>query len=213
MECPYKECKSSLKPWNAATNFSNPVLSVKYAADTGMIRSHQLLLEFGAGNLRNTLYLMRTMRNIEYYVVENVEVVRRFHDKYAEFKNQGGHLIEDRIDMDNFDIIICTFVLEIICPLSERLETLQLLARSLRYDGHLVASFRGYPGVKGSKYKQCPAGEGFITPLSTFIKPFSIKEAEQLLEEAGFTNFVTLQKYRVDKPQNIHVTVGLGKQQ
>jgi hypothetical protein len=73
----------------------------------------------------------------------------------------------------------------------------------------LVASFRGYPGVKGSKYKTCRMGDGLITPLNTFVKPYSIPEVKNLLDSSGFKFFHTLQNYRVNKPQNIHIKASL----
>jgi len=209
MECPYGSCRSSLKPWNAATNFLNPVPSVTFAVDAGLISPHHNVLEFGGGNLRNALYVMSKLPNVRYNVIEKIEVVNRFRNMYDEFERRGGHLLQGEFSGRTFDLVVCTFVLETICPSSQRIEVLRSLCKALESGGSLIASFRGYPGVKGTRYERCPAGEGFITPLKTFIKPFSIPEVQDLLKEAGFMCFETLQKYRVQSPQNIHIKARL----
>jgi SAM-dependent methyltransferase len=210
MECSYESCRNTLKPENSATNFQKPALSVTFAINTGKICSGQKLLEMGAGNLRNALYVMRNINNIDYYVLEMREVVDRFTNNYTKFRRLGGHLFYSVPSKESFDIIICTFVFETICPSSKRLDILQSIVTILKSDGILVASFRGYPGVKGTKYELCPAREGLITPLRTFIKPFSLSELREFFGIVGLTNFEALQKYRTESPQNIHVAVRRG---
>ncbi|MFC2047125.1 hypothetical protein ACFLTK_02465 [Chloroflexota bacterium] len=97
-ECQHESCRNSLKPWNAATNFPNPAFSIKSAMDTGIIAPSMNVLEFGAGNLRNALYVMRTLPNIEYSIVEMKEVSDRFQDNYSEFVRIGGHLLQNDLD-------------------------------------------------------------------------------------------------------------------
>ncbi len=206
MDCPHEVCRRSLKPENAATNFSSPVLSVTTAFDTGRISSNQHLLEFGGGNLRNALYVLRTVPNIKYNVIEIAEVLNRFQGNYVEFQRLGGQVSQELTDERRYDVAICTFVLETICPSPKRLFMLRSVTRALKKGGILIASFRGYPGVKETKYQPCLAGEGFITPHKTFIKPFSIPEVEGLLKEVGYSEFDTLEKYRTDSPQNIHIS-------
>lgn len=206
MECRYESCRTSLRPWNAATNFSNPAFSVKVAADTGIIIPTFHILEFGAGNLRNALYITSKFSNIKYIVVERQEAINRFHSSYAEFRQRGGQLLKEVSSELVVDIVVCTFVLETICPSSQRLSALLSLKQTLDKGGILIASFRGYKGIRGTKYERCPAGEGFITPLKTFVRGFSIPEVEEFLGDAGFSGFETLRKYRVEKPDNIHIT-------
>jgi ABC-type transport system substrate-binding protein len=209
MECKYSACRSSLKPWNAATNFSSPSLSVKSAVSTQLLKSNQRILEFGAGNLRNALFIMNTIHGIQYSVVEIPEVITRFYSNYQAFQQMGGNLLKQGFKELKFDAVICTFVLETICPLAERVEVLKSLVEAMDKDAMLITSFRGYPGVKGTKYRQCLAREGYISPRSTFIKPYSLPEVRQLLEDAGLNNIETLEKYRVKSPQNIHIIARL----
>lgn len=205
MDCPFEECRSSLKPWNTATNFSGPSLSVKFAVNTGIISPDTSVLEFGSGNLRNALYTLRMLPEVQYNVVEIAEVIDRFRNNYTDFEQLGGFILQGLPPKRTFDVIVCTFVLETICPSSKRVQTLQLIAEKLKERGTLLASFRGWPGVKGTKYKQCQAREGFITPLKTFVKPFSLPEVEELLHDSGFNNIETIKKYRTMSPQNIHI--------
>ena len=205
MECEYQSCNRSLKPWNSATNFPGAALSVKRALDTKIILPEHKLLEFGAGNLRNIMQIISELHNnLNCYVIEKEEVKDRFKTKYTEYSQRKGTVLSD-CENEEFDGIICTFVLETICPSSERTKTLKSLKTSLGKDGYIIASFRGYSGVKGTKYMKCPADEGFISPLGTFIKPYSIPEVTTLFSGIGFSNLMFLEKYRVEYPQNIHV--------
>jgi len=205
IECRHEDCRDSLKPWNAATNFTSPAYSVTYAVNANMISPGHCILEFGGGNLRNTLFLMSKMPTAEYHVVEKPEVVDRFRSSYKEFERRGGHLILEGLSQRPFEVIVCTYVLETICPSSQRTKVLLSLRKALRSGGIFIASFRGYPGVKGTKYEQCPAGEGYITPRRTFIKPYSMTEVRELIKATGFTSLEALQNYQVESPQNIHI--------
>jgi hypothetical protein len=195
---------------NAATNFSNPTRAIVIALDSERISSNQHLLELGGGNLRNALYVLRTLANVKYDVVEIAGVISRFKGNYLELERLGEQVFEEMKGECLYDAAICTFVLETICPSSKRLSILHSCTRAIKKGGILIASFRGYPGVKGTKYQPCLAGEGFITPLKTFIKPFSIPEVKDVLEEAGYNEFETLQKYRTESPQNIHIIARKG---
>jgi hypothetical protein len=211
VECQYESCRSSLRPWNAATNFLTPAFSVKAAVDTGIIAPPLHVLEFGAGNLRNALYVTGKFPDIRYTVIERQEAISRFHGNYVEFKKRGGQLLQEVSDDLVVDVIVCTFVLETICPSSQRLSILLSIKQALGKTGILVASFRGYKGIRGTKYERCPAGEGFVTPLKTFIRGFSVTEVNEFLEDAGFINVETLKKYRVVSPENIHIKAVLGE--
>lgn len=204
MECEYQSCNQALKPWNSATNFPSAALSVKRALDGKIILPEHKLLEFGSGNLRNIFQIISELHNnLNCFVIEKEEVKNRFKTKYTEYSLGKGTILSD-YENEKFDGIICTFVLETVCPSSQRTETLISLKSSLAKDGYLIVSFRGYSGVKGTKYKKCPADEGFISPLGTFIKPYSIPEVTALFSGIGFSNLIFLEKYRVEYPQNIH---------
>jgi hypothetical protein len=163
------------------------------------------VLEIGSGNLRNVLYIANSIDKVDLYCYEIKNTIEKFLNNYKYFKEHGGKIIEDEFDKEKYDAILSTFFLETICPQEKRICILKLIKKSLSKRGVLVASFRGYTGVLGSKYKKCPEGEGLISPLHTFIKPYSIIEIEHLLASCGFNKVIQLQNYKVNIPKNIHI--------
>lgn len=164
------------------------------------------MLEFGSGNLRNSLFLLKRLPRAELFACELPRTMERFRDAYLQFEKKKGHIVDARkLGSRRFDTVVCTFVLETVCPRERRLSMLGAIRRSMKEKGALVASFRGYPGVRGTNYGECPLGEGLITPLKTFVAPSSLAEVDGLLREAGFGSVEWLQKYRVQEPENIHV--------
>lgn len=203
-----EKCKKRLKPENSATNFPNPVLSVRRAMERGTIKEKMEILEVGAGNFRNGLFILKNLKNCTYYSFDLQDTLKRFSNNLNKYKELGGDIILKKDIKDKkFDIIISTFVIETICPEIDRYSLLKFIKDKMKKNGILIASFRGYPGVYGTKYKDCPTGEGLISTLRTFIKPFSISEIVSLFNELDLKDINFLQKYRVDKPKNIHVIV------
>ncbi len=211
MDCPHSECRRSLRPANAATNFKNPVLSVKRSVERKIIRSQDVILEVGAGNLRNAAYVLDTVPGVTYFAFEVPECLSRFRNRYEDLHKRGVVVLEQGYEREPaaYDVVICTFVLETICPETARIRTLQDISKVLKRSGYLIVSFRGYPGVRGSAYRQCDAGEGLLTPLKTFVKPYSVAEAEALLRQGGFLRVEMLEQYRVPSPENIHLVAQL----
>jgi SAM-dependent methyltransferase len=197
----------NLRPANAATNFRNPVLSVQRAVQRGIIRPQDVILEIGAGNLRNAAYVLDAVSDVTYFAFDIPECVSRFADRYRALGEQGVIVLEQGYEHElaAYDVVICTFVLETICPETTRTRTLEKISNALKRTGCLIVSFRGYPGVRGSAYRLCDAGEGLITPLKTFVRPYSVPEAGALLRRGGFLHVEMLQQYQVELPENIHL--------
>lgn len=199
-------CHKRLNPSNAARNFDSPALSVKVALEHGILREDQKILEIGSGNLRNSRFILKRIPKVKISCFELETTIERFHDGYKKFCMMGGRVLKNLFNCkEKYDIIICTFVLETICPESRRMAILRLIKKSIKKNGVFIASFRGYSGVRGNNYKQCPLNQGLITPLHTFIKPYSIQELNEFLDKVRFNFLLPLQKYRVNKPQNIHI--------
>jgi len=155
--------------------------------------------------LRNSLFIMNSIPLTKIFAYELEPTIQRFSDNYILFKKAGGQIIKGELGARKYDIVISTFVLETICPSNRRKIFLSRIRRALKRRGILIASFRGYPGVIGSRYYICPMGEGLISPLNTFIKPYDIPEIVSLLTDSGFKSVRFLQKYRCDRPRNIHL--------
>jgi len=205
MECSFSDCRDRLTPGNAATNFPNPSLSVRRAVEGRIVGRGSTILEVGSGNLRNARYIRARLDGTRYDVFELEEVQERFKEQYESFRNGGGRVLTADLGRRHYDFVICTFVLETVCPAVRRDELLAQIRSRLRPGGALIASIRGVPGVRGARYTKCPAGEGFVTPLRTFVRPYSIREARRLLTAGGFEEVKALQRYRVEAPENIHL--------
>jgi len=204
-ECQNKECASKLIISNSARNFAGPALSVRLAINRRLIRCGQEILEIGSGNLRNMVFISHALDRPHLYVHENIRTIHRFEANYAAFQKNGGHILNSFFNRKKYDVVLCTFVLETICPAARRFFYLKSIKASLKNEGIIIASFRGHSGVVGKKYKKCPKAEGVITPLHTFVKPYSIPAIKKLLFLCGIKNIVFLQKYRVEIPKNIHI--------
>lgn len=206
LSCPHSQCASQLVPTNGAVNFSNPALSVVLAVKQKIARPRQSILEFGSGNLRNAIYLQGSLPTARVYAYDLQPAVDRFPRQYKEFQSIGGIVIPRISHVQKYDIVICTFVVETICPARARINALITIRALLHSDGLLVASIRGHGGVRGSTYHICQSGDGLVSSHRTFIKPHSISEAKTLLRSAGYNQVGFLQEYRVDTPENIHLT-------
>lgn len=202
--CKLKECAKNLLRSNSASNFAAPTFSVLTSVKENIIEPGQNILEIGAGNLRNILFIADTIRNVNLHVYELEGTIDKFKSNYLLFVKKGGKILKSFWDT-KFDIIICTFVLETICPKSEREKMLAKIHRCLKKDGVFIASFRGYSGVIGKKYINCPLNEGLISPKKTFVKPYSLDEVSTFLKDSGFNNIQFMKQYRVDNPKNIHL--------
>jgi SAM-dependent methyltransferase len=207
-ECSNRECASMINVANSARNFKNPTLAVEEAVKNGLIKSGQKILEIGSGNLRNLAFISDKITRLKKSAYEVDSTLRKYDAIYDSFKKTGGVILRSYPNKNKYNVIICTFVLETICPKARRYYLLRRIKRSLKPDGLLIASFRGISGVNGTEYKKCPNEEGWLTPLHTFIKPYSIKEAKSLLKSCEFMKVTLLQDYRVDTPKNIHLVAG-----
>jgi SAM-dependent methyltransferase len=170
-----------------------------------MLKPNQKILEVGSGNLRNVTRLLNEFKTDMIFCYDFPQTYARFKDEYSFFEKNGGKYYNFGQSQMKFDVIICTYVMETFCPSLERLNFLKSIYGILKGDGFLIGSFRGYKGIVGSNYKECPLREGYISPLKTFVRPHSIVEVTDFLKDGGFNKVEFLEKYKVEKPQNIHL--------
>jgi SAM-dependent methyltransferase len=204
-ECNNRDCASAINVINSARNFINPSFAVTKAIECGFIKRGQNILEIGSGNLRNSFFIIQNIDKIRISAYEIMRTIHKYASAYNTFRKKGGIILRSFPNGIVYDAIVCTFVLETVCPQAKRTFLLKKIRQSLTSNGILIASFRGVSGVIGLRYLECSKKEGWLTPLHTFIKPYSISEAESLLKSCGFTKIVFLQDYRVDTPKNIHL--------
>jgi hypothetical protein len=195
-------CVCRINPGNSARAFSHPALSVSKAAQMGLIANASSYLEIGAGNLRNARFASKLLRASKMTVVERVDVIERFASNYDAFTSAGGTVL-DNIPKGRFDLIVATYVFETICPPRARDALLRQLVDRMKCGSHLVSSLRGYPGVRGRRYRQCRRSDGFRSPSGAFVRAFSLSEANEFFSRNGL-RFASLEKYRSERPENIH---------
>lgn len=139
--------------------------------------------------MRNARFLQTLgLRRLSVY--ELTETIRRWPSAYASFQDAGGKIYSERFPHGRFDLIICTFVLETICPEAERLSLLAKLRDATKRNGMLALEMRGARDVVTATERGrgvlCPAGEGYITPLKTFIKPYTVPDVIAMLGQVGY---------------------------
>ena len=182
-----------------------PAQSVEIVHKIGLLPPEPSILEIGAGNLRNYRFIRDKAKLASYSVLEKESTRDRFPREYSAFQSEGGILVARPENSRRYDTLVCTFVLETICPATKRAALLKDAVTNLQDGGILIVSLRGYSGVFGTKYRRCPLGEGYISPILTFIKPFTIAEAVGLILGSGLSAIKLLQEYRVACPDNIHI--------
>jgi len=180
---PPKHCCSEVIPENSARSFSGPAALVKKALRDKLIPRGSSVLEVGAGCLRNSNFLQRKGYRVS--VIELEAVARRYRREYSRFLEIGGKLLSSWPPPQSFDVVVSTFTLETICMKGERNEHLNRLVQSVRTGGHILIGVRGPKDVKTSVGKGRKCGDGYITPLKTFIKPFTVGEISNQLEIRG----------------------------
>jgi hypothetical protein len=158
------QCRCGIDSGLSATAFGRPTESVLRASRSGLFHRDLSFLEIGGGNLRNALFVQQKFRPKRIVVFERSSVIARFGEEYEMFQQSGG-LVRDSLPRSPFDTIVMTYVLETICPPTERDQLLRNIANLLHPNSRLILSVRGYPGVRGKHYRRCPYSDGWISPL------------------------------------------------
>ena len=68
---------------------------LKICIDRNIIKQGQRILEVGAGNLRNSLAILKSFPDINIYCYDLEPTKERFSENYKEFKKLGGHIVSD----------------------------------------------------------------------------------------------------------------------
>lgn len=182
-KCP---CDKVVKK-NSTRTFKNPANIVKVAFFSCARDRNIFCLEVGSGCLRNAFFIQDLGYKIA--VLEVEETINKYKEAYRVFKNNQGEVYMKRFPSRKFDVIICTYTIETICPPIARDSFLEEIHAHLKQTGYLLLAVRGTRDVKtvNKKGLKCPPpGDGFLTPLNTFIKPFTFDELKIYLAEHGF---------------------------
>jgi len=203
-KCPCNQ----VHPENVPRTFKNPAKVVVKCIQLEILNKDQSILEAGSGCLRNSFFLQE--EGFDVSVVELKETVDRFKEEYDLFEKKGGKVYVHNFPLKEFDVVISTFTIETICPPKKRVEFLRNIYGCLKKDGLLISSMRGVKDVltAGEKGKglKCPLpGNGYLTPLKTFIRPFHVRQITVFLEQNGFRVERIFQKSEKIEPRIIEL--------
>jgi hypothetical protein len=206
---PRRGCCAEVIASNSARPFRSPAPIVTSAAAEILIRSASRAIEYGAGCLRNARYLQK--RRLQVTVVEYPELQGRFPREYRLFLERGGRFVPFRataVSSDGgrgYDLAVMTYVLETICRPELRLQLLRDCRRRLHSSGALLLSVRGIADVVTAHARGRACSDGFLTPHRTFIRAFTCRDLEVLVQRAGFDDLAFLHRPETDSPELIHV--------
>ncbi|MDA2912508.1 class I SAM-dependent methyltransferase [Acidobacteriia bacterium AH_259_A11_L15] len=207
--CPIGSCECLIKFENSARPFKKPARIVPLAIQKGILHKSARVLEVGSGSLRNAFYLVEKIGcKVDVYEVETT--IERFRRRYEKLQQIGSNVFSGSFPKRKYDFVICTFVLESVCPKSARESLLVMIENVLTKEGKFLLSMRGPKDIKTNwpaigRGRKCACKDGYITPLRTFIKPYALPDIEALLEKAGFTETQFLHSYRTLRPQIINL--------
>ena len=154
------------------------------------------ILEIGAGNLRNVLYLFRKGYNIEAFEIN--ETYNRFKTRYEEFEKLGGIYYINTFPNKEYTVILLIYVIETIPFQKEREEILKKSMNLLSIKGKLLVCLRGLKDLSKMDLKNKKYIDGYLTSKQTFIKPYTVREALLLLKKSGFSHIKILNRNKKD---------------
>lgn len=198
-------CCKKVRPENAARMFRHPapILSIRTVANLLAGPSPRVILEVGAGCLRNALFLLGAGHRVS--VLEVPRMAERFPEQYNEFARAGGKTLKNFAGAPRFEIALLTFVVETICEPKERIELLHAVRSHLKPDGTLVLSARGPRDLLTAQNKGVRCRDGYLTPNFSFARSYTRAQMERLLRAAGFSELQFLHKDSSKEPEYLHV--------
>jgi 2-polyprenyl-3-methyl-5-hydroxy-6-metoxy-1,4-benzoquinol methylase len=161
------------------------------------------LVEVGAGCLRNARHFLDAG-----FIVTAVDLPgmsERFANQYEAFVLAGGTVCLGPIPPGaEFDVAVCTFVIETVCQPVLRLALLRSIMSALRDDGFLILATRGPADVTTANAKGVACSDGFLTPNRTFVRSYDAEQLTRLLIAAGFDSVEILHKPDTVAPELLH---------
>lgn len=128
------------------------------------------ILDYGAGRLRNSLYLSNNGYNVS--VLDTPLQKEKWDLDCVKFENI--YTTNDVIDKE-YDVVLCSYVLNVIPEYNVRTSIINSIYKVLKDEGMLIIEVRGDRSLNSVKNK-IPFNDGFICGLGntrTFQKPYS----------------------------------------
>lgn len=197
-----------MNPANAARPFVRPAALLREDAVRQLVATepHTSVIEYGAGALRNALYLQKLGCSVT--VVELPQTRVRFARQYGAFERLGGRVLLQGVrpaTVERYAVGVMTFVLETICEPVDRRALLRDCRKRLKPGGALAVSVRGPADVYAPERSGGPCSDGLITPQKTFVRAFTLRSITRLLRTSGFSRVERLNRTSNPKPRVVHV--------
>lgn len=140
------------------------------------------ILDYGAGKLRNSIYLHNNGFNVS--VLDTKIQINSWEN---DIKQLFCVYSADNVDIiDNkFDIILCSYVLNVVSSIEERIVIIENIKNLLKENGLILIDVRGKNSLKDTKYK-IPYKDGYIignNSIKTFQKEYSKEDLMFFLED------------------------------
>lgn len=140
------------------------------------------ILDYGSGRLRNAKYLRSKGLNVS-VIDTDFQIQRATSEDLTEYENV--YTVETYEPSENFDSVLCSFVLNVIPTSQEREGVLNNIYDSLKEEGQLFLEVRGHNGILKNKFKE-PYNDGYVigkNEVKTFQKPYEREELRELLRD------------------------------
>ncbi len=178
---------SDIKPRLTCHPASKPTMSVRESVPFLKEEKVRSVIDVGAGNGRNSLYLGE--RGFE-VTAQDVKEARDMHESKMKKAIEQGKIkayTDSTVSDAKYDAVLCNFVVNVIPDREEREHVVYRINDLLKEDGLLVFDARAdeYQISHGKKYK-----DGHMMKRGkacfTFQKSYEFEEVEALLSEHGF---------------------------
>lgn len=178
-----------IRPENTAISngISKSTLEVEKLYSPGLS-----VLDYGAGKLRNAIYLLS--KNIDTHILDSKLQISRI-DSDILNKFSMFYYIGDKIE-SIYDIVLCSYVINVIPSPSDRGEVLTTIYKSLKENGTLVLEVRKEKGILSNKNLE-PYNDGYVVgkgEIKTFQKPYTCEELHELLKKYSYKEVSIINK-------------------
>lgn len=142
------------------------------------------VLDYGAGKLRNSNYLLN--KGIIVHILDTPYQLERINSERLS-KYDKIYTCNDEINY-KYDIVLCSFVLNVIHEKQIMDNIVRNIYNLLTTDGNLILEVRRGRGILENKNLE-PYNDGYIVgtgEIRTFQKPYDKKEVENILMDNNF---------------------------
>lgn len=144
------------------------------------------VLDYGFGRLRNTKYILK--ENIDLDILDTREQIDKNKEELSKLNINNVYESKDKLKESFYDIILLSFVLNVVPEKSDREFILNNIHSGLKNEGLLYVEVRDDKFIKTVKNK-IEFNDGFILGSSkkrTFQKPYNLNDISNFITTNGF---------------------------